>query len=411
MGVKRNLLSKFSIKIFLLVALASPVPVFCNPDSAPILSRQARISILTCGTGTELYEAFGHSAIRIQDPEQALDLVFNYGVFDFEQENFYGNFAMGYLKYMLGLSPMEDFLYAFKRDNRSVREQVLNLDSIEKHKILTYLEVNLRPENRMYFYDYFYNNCSTKIAELLDSALGHRVAWNHAEQKGHQSFRSLIRQYTLFQHWGRLGIDLGLGAPIDRPIRPQDRMFLPDGLEQDLNRARISRGGVLFPLVLENKVLYQAPAAFGEGPVWLQPGFIFSLLLLFSVFLFLKSKDLFKLRKIWALALLFLVSVLGWVELLIWLFTNHKAAAWNYNILWANPLWIVLFVYNLVWRHKNIWLHTGIRMYYAAILVLWFLLPQQINENLIPLVLALLVNSLPGEMAAREAKKAPVAAG
>lgn len=384
--------------IFLPLIFFCSFSLWAQDGSRPVLSGKARISVITCSSGMELYEAFGHSAVRIQDPQQGMDLVFNYGVFDFEQENFYGNFAMGYLKYMLGLSSMDDFMYAFKRDNRSVREQVLNLDSVEKQKILGYLEVNLRAENRMYFYDYFYNNCSTKIAELLDSALGHSVVWSHARPVGKQSFRSLIRQYTLFQHWGRLGIDLGLGAPIDKPIRPRDLDFLPNGLEQDLNRATISRAGVMFPLVIENKILFQAPAAFGEGPVWFQPSFIFSVFLLVSVFLFLKSKDLFKIRKIWALLLLFLVSVLGWVELLIWLLTNHKAAAWNYNILWANPVWLLLVLYQVAYRHKNVWLHSGMRFYYSAILVLWFLLPQQINENLIPLVIALFVNALPGEL-------------
>jgi hypothetical protein len=380
-----------------------------QPESKALLSPQSKISLLTCGAGSELYEAFGHSAIRVHDPQQGLDVVFNYGVFDFQQENFYGNFAMGYMKYMLGVSTMEDFLYSYKRAKRSVREQVLNLDSTEKMKIVRYLEVNLKPENIEYFYNYFYNNCSTKIVELLDSALNKQVVWNFPEPNGTQNFRSLIRQYTIFQHWGRLGIDLGLGAPIDKSIRPKDLDFLPDGLEQDLNRAFISRAGMQFPLVIESRTLFQAPAFYGEDPFWLRPGFIFSLILLVSVFLFLKTKTLFRARKIWALSLLLLVSILGWVETLIWFFTNHKASAWNYNILWASPLWFFLVFYNIAYRHKNLWLHSGLRLYYASVLVFWFLLPQQLNENLIPLVFALLVNALPVEWISGQKENTPVA--
>lgn len=366
-------------------------------ESKPILSSKARISILTCGPGPELYEAFGHTAIRVQDPQQVMDLTFNYGVFDFEQENFYGNFAMGFMRYMLGVATTEDFLFSYRRAKRSVREQVLNLDSSEKQKIAYYLEVNLKPENREYFYDYFYNNCSTKIVELLDSALNRKVIWQWAEPEGNLSFRALIRQYATFQSWGRLGIDLGLGALIDKPIRGKDLDFLPDALERDLNRASLQRNLLQFPLVLETHILYEAPAAYGEGSFFLHPAFIFSLILLISCFLYVYSSKLGRIRKAWNLLWLLLVSLLGWVETLIWFFTNHKAAAWNYNILWANPIWLILVLANVGFRHKNFANLKAIQWYYSAILVFWFLLPQTMNENLLPLVFALWINALPSK--------------
>ncbi|HOY96006.1 MAG TPA: DUF4105 domain-containing protein, partial [Catalimonadaceae bacterium] len=169
------------------------------------LSAQARISLITCGPGEALYEAFGHSAIRVSDPTQSLDLVFNYGMFDFNQENFYGNFAKGSMRYMLGVSSTSDFIDQYRRFNRTVREQVLNLDSNEKRAIVEYLSKNLLPENREYFYDYFDNNCSTKIIELLDSALQRKVIWTFAQPQGTVTFRSMIYDYTTYQDWGRFG--------------------------------------------------------------------------------------------------------------------------------------------------------------------------------------------------------------
>jgi len=121
----------FKIKYFVFFYLIQ-ISVYAQTEygAKPTLSNQARVSILTCGPGPELYEAFGHSAVRISDPLQSLDLVFNYGMFDFNQENFYGNFAKGSMRYMLGLSNFQDFLFQYRHYKRSVREQVLNLDCL-----------------------------------------------------------------------------------------------------------------------------------------------------------------------------------------------------------------------------------------------------------------------------------------
>lgn len=388
----------FFRSLFLVLFLFGFDTVLCAQNSssqAPTLSSQAQISILTCGTGPILYEAFGHSAVRITDKSIGLDAVFNYGIFDFNQPNFYGNFALGFMRYKLGVSSAEEFLYQYRYYKRSVREQVLNLDSAQKQAIVNYLNINLLPKNQEYYYDYFYNNCSTKILELLDSALQHQVVWAPAEPDGKVTYRKLIHQYTVFQPWGRLGIDLGLGAIIDKPLSGKQLDFLPDGLEHDIFRATIYRSQVQVPLVISSSVLYDAPVFYGSDPFWMGPVFLFSLILLITIALVWKSVQFPRVLLVWRSLLFVLVGMLGWVELLIWLFTNHKASAWNYNLLWANPLFLFLGMLWPYFENRYLALKRGLSWYFAAILALWFLLPQEMNSMLIPLVLSLLVASLP----------------
>lgn len=359
------------------------------------LSAKARISLITCGPGEELYEAFGHSAIRVSDPAQNLDMVFNYGVFDLYQDNFYPNFAKGSMRYMLGASPTADFIDQYRRFNRTVREQVLNLDSTEKLAIVEYLSKNLLPENREYFYDYFDNNCSTKIIELLDSSLQRKVIWTFTQPQGTVTFRSMIYDYTTYQDWGRLGIDLGLGAVIDRPLKGRDLNFLPDELERSVNRATIRRGMIDFPLVSSSQVLYESAVCYGAGFFLFSPAFLFSVILLVSLILWFRSSQSAIGFRIFRSLLFTMTGLLGIVELSIWLFTNHKSAAWNYNILWANPLFFAIGL--LIWFYEKPLqgFLSGFRYYLLGILIFWFLIPQQLNVNLIPLVAALAVLCVP----------------
>ena len=383
----------FIINLFVL----NPLKADSIESDSPRLSKEAQVSILTCGPGPELYEAFGHSAIRIKDPINGLDLVFNYGVFDFNQENFYGNFAKGSMLYMLGLSSMDEFMNQYRYYKRSVREQVLNLDSVEIQKLVSFLNTNLRPENREYHYDYFYNNCSTKIVDLLDSALNQSILWSSIQPQGKITHRKLIHQYTVFQPWGRLGIDLGLGLPIDQPMIGKEFRFLPDGIEQELSRAKIKRGFLEFPMVISSSVLYQSDASFGSDTFLISPAFIFSVLLFISIFLFIKQNRLARLFRIWNGILFSLAGILGLIETLIWFFTNHKTAAWNFNLIWANPAFLVLGFYLMVSAQKPEWLRVLLFYYFGIVLAIWFVLPQELNVNLLPFVAGLWVLQFPYE--------------
>jgi hypothetical protein len=360
---------------------------------APVLSSKATVSLLTCGPGEALYEAFGHSAVRIQDPVQGLDVVFNYGVFDFNQENFYLNFARGNMLYCLGISQTGDFLYAYRNYGRAVREQVLNLDSAERMVIFRYLDINLLPENKNYLYNYFRNNCSTKIPEMMDSALKGRIIWEHAAISGKASFRSMIYDYTEFQEWGRLGIDLGLGAVIDQRIEGKDLNFLPYELEKSFSRARIKRAMTEFPLVLENRILYEPPVFFASNNYFLSPAFLFTMLLLMAAASWYFSAKVPVLFRAYRSILYLGTGLLGLTELCIWIFTNHTDAAWNLNLLWACPLFIPLGAVSFFRESWGKRFFGMLKIWLPLVLAFWFFLPQTLNSSLIPLVAALLVLS------------------
>lgn len=140
------------------------------------LSDQAEISVMTFGPSQQvLYTAFGHSAFRVYDPVLGIDEAYNYGVFDFDQPNFYLNFARGNLMYRLDVSDYKEFEYVYVYFNRSVRQQTLNLTQGQKQRLYAFLQWNALPENQFYRYDYFYDNCATKMPNILVHVFGDTV--------------------------------------------------------------------------------------------------------------------------------------------------------------------------------------------------------------------------------------------
>ncbi len=201
-----------NVRWFLLIALFS----LSLQAQKHNLSEGAEISIITCGPGhEELYEAFGHSAIRIKDKASNLDRVYNYGTFNFNTPNFYIKFARGKLDYELRAYPFSLFLKSYQRENRWVKEQVLDLETQDKIDIYQYLETNAEPRNRAYKYDFFYNNCSTKIYDVLKSVLKDKLIFDKDFSKKNMSHRDLIQLYLKNHQWGDFGIDLALGSSID----------------------------------------------------------------------------------------------------------------------------------------------------------------------------------------------------
>ena len=165
---------------FLFVFLFALIQGF---SQTPRLSEAAQISVLTCGAGQELYTAFGHSAFRVQDPIQEIDVVYNYGTFDFRAPNFYTNFARGRLIYTLSRQRFENFLYEYEYEKRWVKEQILDLDQQQKNALIVFLENNYLPENRDYRYDFLYDNCSTKLPDVLSQILGNQLNFQEDHQR------------------------------------------------------------------------------------------------------------------------------------------------------------------------------------------------------------------------------------
>lgn len=352
------------------------------------LSEYSQISMLTVGPGNSSIDCYGHSAIRVKDPMLQLDLVFNYGMYDFNTPNFYGKFAQGKLLYKVVHRPFRYFLEGYRRQNRTVTEQVLNLKKQERQAFFNYLMNNVKPENSGYLYDFFYNNCATKLRDVSKNVLKEKVVFNYAFTDGkNETLRDLIHNYSYTQPWGTFGIDLALGSVIDRKAIPKEYGFLPDYIFKLFKNSTINNQ----PLVKKTETLYKAtPEKIGFIP---KPLLVFSLLALLVIFITYKDYKNNKRTKILDFLLFFITGVVGILVLLLWLATDHSATAKNFNFLWAFPLnLIVSFV--LFKKTKPSWLKKYITFLIALIgitLLLWVIGLQAFNIAILPLLIILLV--------------------
>ena len=373
------------------------------------LSDNAEISVITCGPfQKELYSAFGHSAFRVNDPASDFDAAYNYGVFDFNQPNFYLNFARGYLYYKLGVYDYKSFEHHYVYDNRYVHEQVLNLSQGQKQKLFDYLQNNALPGNESYRYDYFYNNCATKMRDVLINALGEEsVRCDGSHIKTDYTIRELTDLYLVKQPWGDLGIDICLGLPMDKKAAPIEYMFLPDYVESGFDNAFI-KGTDEKPLVKKKNIVYEERPQEEEWRLP-HPLYIFSLVAAFGIFITIT--DIRKKRlTVWFDVVIFgITGMIGLLLFFLWFFTDHAAAARNLNIIWAMPLHLVA----VIAFYKN---PSWLKNYFAAamiisllLLMLWPVLPQKLHYALIPIVITQALRSYTQyRMRAYEATSSPV---
>ena len=352
------------------------------------------VSLLTADPGTELYSSFGHSAIRLREiGPDGRDLVFNFGTFDFDTPNFYGKFATGKLNYMLSVVPYDRFIIEYDYYKRGLREQVLDLNQDQKDFLLQHLDAQYDPARRFYKYDFFYNNCATKIRDAFEIAMGEQLVWSDsiAEEK---TFRNLIDEFVLPLPWADFGIDLALGAVIDRPATELEKQFLPTYMEQAFANATILENGVSRPLVKQSRVLLEYPKEEAQQSL-LNPTVIFWFLVVLFAALTLYGFKKGKLMKGLDVALFGSVGILGVVVAFLWFFTDHSATAWNWNILWAFPGHLVL-VWGLFARPKATWLSPYLLFVTGAtviVLLLWMFGLQSFAPALIPILLLILLRA------------------
>ncbi len=350
------------------------------------LSDEAEISVITCGPYQgELYSAFGHSAFRVFDPKAGFDAAYNYGVFNFNQPNFYLNFTRGYLYYQLGVYDYQSFQAHYIEHDRYVHEQVLDLTPAQKQKLFDYLQWNALPENKFYRYDYFYNNCATKMRDVVELVLDDSVRFDGSYIETQYTIRELTDLYLKEQPWGDLGIDICLGLPMDKVATPYEYMFLPDYVESGFDHAYIKSDSGEVPIVKTKNIIFdsreQVAAGQRHGPL-----IVFSalalLILVITVLDFRKNR-----LSNWVDGVLFGVTgAIGILLFILWFFTDHNAAARNMNLLWAFPLH---FIAAIALVKSPRWLgpyFMGAAILSAAVLLCWVLLPQQLHTALIPVI-------------------------
>lgn len=380
-------MGKHLIKLLLIYPFIYSFIFFAN-------AQEYQVSLLTCDPGDELYSAFGHSALRIWNPETNQNWIYNYGTFDFNTPFFYVKFTQRTLDYMLSVTTYERFLMEYNYFQRNVREQVLDLSPEQVAKLIQHLEINYEPENRYYRYDFFYDNCSTRIRDMMEQVLGQQLDWNEdlvAEQK---TFRNMIDEYVYPLPWADFGIDLALGSVIDVKASEREKQFLPDYMEAAFDRAVIIGDGPSRKLVKEKLYVLNFPPReskmdiFNPYAVW----WLFALLVVVLTFLGFRKKRIYKGFDIVFFAVL---GLLGLLIVALWFFTFHSQTKLNWNVVWALPTNLVL-AFALLGKQAKPW----VKKYLLAAMVLtnvallvWIFGIQSFHPSIVPVLLVILLRT------------------
>jgi len=347
----------------------------------PLLSDSARISLLTVEPGDEVYSTFGHSALRVNDlANHRIDRCYNYGTFEFDQPNFLLKFCRGKLLYFLDIESYRGFEYGNLADRRGMREQVLNLDPVQKQRLFELLSVNAREDNRYYKYDFFYDNCATRIRDIVGETFFHQLGYDSTHLLMGTTMRQLLRPYLKPHPWMGFGIDLLLGLPADRRARPEDFMFLPNGMHDVFAHTAIAAGQ---PLVRGERNVPAQPFVreefqpdIFERPLWM---------MCFVALLGLLSMANPRTEHVFDTIFWFVLGLAGLVIALLWFATDHSATKNNLNILWALPTHLLFF-----WRRnrseftQNYFI--GVSILAVLVLAFWKWLPQEMPVAALPLV-------------------------
>ncbi|MGI6242602.1 MAG: DUF4105 domain-containing protein [Prevotella sp.] len=308
------------------------------------------ISLLTCSPGTEVWSLYGHTAIRIQDLKNNEDVVVNYGLFDYQQDNFILRFVFGLTDYQVGISPYRLFLLEYAREGRSVVQQTLHLSDEEKVAIINALTDNLQPINRVYRYNFFYDNCTTRARDMITDHLQGKVEYA-MDLETRRSYREMIHQWNASHRWASFGCDLLLGLKADFKTDFAHQQFLPNTLQIDFDHANVVLPeGEKYALVdSTTEVLRANPDNVKTSTgIWdyITPTILFFslsiIVLLITIYEFVRRKTFWLLDVI----LLTLDGLAGLV-LFVMIFSQHPTVSLNLQILLLNPLSIV-FVYPVV---------------------------------------------------------------
>ena len=353
------------------------------------LSKESEVSILTIGPGFVLNDAFGHSAIRIKDPLQNIDLIFDYGRYDFQAKGFYLNFAKGKLDYEIGWTYSEDFISNYKLQQRRVTAQIINLTLKEKQNLFEVLQTNIQPQNKSYSYDFFYNNCATKIKDVLVDSSNKNISFLTPENFEKLSFRELIRSHVPQNSWGGLGIDAALGSVIDRLASVEEHLFLPKYLDEILKHSKFDPEAT--KLVLRSEVLNQTQKS-KPSNFWWSPLVILGLVSITIIGMTYYDWTSKSRNKFLDALLFFTTGSIGILILFLWFATDHTATAYNYNFLWAFGFNLIML--KTVLKDKLKKRFIGYLKFLILLLTLMLLHSltgvQAFNYTIIPLWIALL---------------------
>ena len=358
------------------------------------LSHEAKISLLTCAPGDEIYSYFGHTAVRINDPKLGIDFVFNYGLFSFYAPNFAWRFMKGETDYMIGGERMPSFMNSYVEEQRSVYEQILNISQSEKQTLFDALVENAKKENRVYRYRHFSDNCSTRVRDQFEKCVNHHLQYDTSLDKK-LTYRQLIDQCVPVNSWNGFGIKIALGIPCDHITTFSEKMFLPDYLMKSMAGAKVVRDGASGPFVSAATTIYQAKPI-NQGFDFTSPVIVVNLFLIIVAGLTFLEYRRMK-RMIWLDFLIFFsLGLAGILLTFLCFFSLLEATGSNLNVIWAFPTHLI---FALLWLIPS--LRPGLTWYLritAGTVILFLIsmpvLPHTFHWLIIPLCLVILLRSL-----------------
>ena len=354
------------------------------------LSQDTEVSVLTFGPGKSLNDAFGHNAFRINDKTKGIDIVYGYGQYDFDAPNFYLKFARGKLNYLISRHFFGDIFNYYSRQNRTIEEQVLNLTIEQKQRLFNYLENNYKPENRKYLYDFFYDNCATKIRDVLSKVSDNTISFEKPTNFEQKTFRALIYEHVDKNSWGSLGIDIALGSVVDREASANEYMFLPKYINSFFKVSKINGSS---DLVKSSSILYETRNESVLSNFLFSPLVLLGLIASFILYITYKDYKKQKRTKWLDITLFSLTGILGILLLFLWFGTDHTATWQNYNLLWAFPLNIFTIRQLLKNDVKN-WVKSYLKFLIIMLCLMvlhWTIGVQVFAIGLTPLLVALAV--------------------
>lgn len=300
------------------------------------------ISVLTCAPGQELYSRFGHTAIRVRLAKQYIDIVFNYGCFNYNSDNFIVKFLLGQTDYLLEGEAYENFIRRYESMGTGVKEQVLNLTPQEKNVLIQLLRDNLQPENQEYRYVWLYNNCTERARDIIEQAINGEVLYQR--KKDGSTVRQLLRQcLSSNQPWAMFGIDMILGEEIDASPDRRVQMFLPHFFSDELNSAVVKRdSGKVEKVVKKEKTLLESASSGTESfNLFLRPSVVFFAMMM--ILLLVMAFELSMKKYLWGIdvALHMTQGIAGLLVSFLFFFSQHPGVDSNWLVIMFNPLWII----------------------------------------------------------------------
>lgn len=373
----------YSLLFFLLIG-------FClqAQNTIPPLSQEAEISLLTIGQGPELYDSFGHTAVRVRDSKQGIDIVFNYGVFDFDTPNFYLKFAQGKLLYKLKISPFDNFLQNYIAQERKVTSQKLLQTAQERQELFNFLYENAKEENSKYLYDFLYDNCATRPANAINGIYKEDIFANYVPEIKGLTHRQLIQKNVPWNTWGSFGMDIAIGSVTDRPITNKEYLFLPEYTMKALFMATIDGK----PLATPTKTMYEPVIdnSYKENVIT-SPLVVFGLLSLLVFYLTYRDQKNNAGITYVDKTILGITGIIGILLALLWFATDHSPTKWNYNVLWAFPFHILAAISLKKVANKK-WLYPYMKLAIILLVLLgfhWVIGVQSYPIVILPLLIAI----------------------